>query len=185
MDKFKLHLLIFKRPNFTFEWFLIEKPNKLTAYELQAVDEFHLLGCVQVKMSEGGIGSEREALKVFYGLHEPGGGETHTVNRGMSTSRTWPVTSADSLQVPVVGDSGSLNEAGGISLFEQLLCVGHQACMFQQATPLRDLSRQDFLSSTARSLQGQDQSPLTLGHSCSQLPDTVGELLQSCCTVSL
>lgn len=46
-------------------------------YELQAVDELDFFGCVEVKVPEGGISRGSEALEVFYGLHEPGGGETH------------------------------------------------------------------------------------------------------------
>lgn len=52
----------------------ITETKKLTMYELQAVDELDLSGRVQVKMSEGRIGSEGETLEVFYGLHQPGGG---------------------------------------------------------------------------------------------------------------
>lgn len=87
--------------------------------------------------------------------------------------------------VPVVGDSGSLYEAGCISLLEQLLCVGHQACMLQQASPLWDLGRQGLLPPAAGSLQGQSQGPLTLCHSRSQLSDTVRQLMESHCTVRL
>lgn len=80
---------------------------------------------------------------------------------------------------PAVSDSGSLYEAGCIGLLEQLLCVGHQTRMLQQASPLWDLSRQGLLLPAAGSLQGQSQSPLTLCYSRTQLSDTVGQLLQS------
>lgn len=47
----------------------------LTAYKFYAVDELDLFGCIQMKMSEGGIGNKRETLQVFNGLHKPGGEE--------------------------------------------------------------------------------------------------------------
>lgn len=87
--------------------------------------------------------------------------------------------------LPVVSDSGSLHEAGCIGLFEQLLCVGHQARVLQQASPLWDLGRQGLLPPAAGSLQGQSQSPLALSYGRSQLTDTVGQLMQSHCAVRL
>lgn len=49
----------------------------VTLYELQVLDELDLFGCVHVKVSEGRVGRESEALHVFYGLHESKEGERH------------------------------------------------------------------------------------------------------------
>lgn len=91
---------------------------------------------------------------------------------------SWPSLGFSWISVsPVVSDSGSLYEAGRIGLLEQLLCVGHQACMLQQTSPLWDLGRQGLLPPAAGSLHSQSQSTLTLRYSCSQLSDAVSQLM--------
>lgn len=60
--------------NESLTWFLLknQRCSQPTTDELQAVDELDLFGCVEVKVSEGGISGESEALEVVYGLHQPG-----------------------------------------------------------------------------------------------------------------
>lgn len=75
-----------------------------------------------------------------------------------------------------MSDPGSLHEAGGVELLEQLLCVDHQACMLQQTSLPRELSREGIFLPAAGALQGHSQGTLTFCYSRSQLSDTVSQL---------
>lgn len=84
-----------------------------------------------------------------------------------------------------MSDPGSLHEAGCVELLEQLLCVDHQACMLQQTSLPRELSREGLFLPAAGALQGHSQGTLTFCYSRSQLSDTVSKLTDCHGTVGL
>lgn len=94
-------------------------------------------------------------------------------------------SSGPSCALPVVSDPGSLHEAGCVQLLEQLLRVDHQACMLQQTSLPRELSRQGLFLPAAGALQGHSQGTLTFCYSRSQLSDAVSQLTDCHGTVGL